>query len=129
MAFEKTSYSLPKWLVTTVICSCRKALQWPFTDVYKINALKNLAIFAGKHLRWIFFIINFTKKRLQYRCFPMNIAKCLGAAFYIEPSRSLRFSEILCYDRITLDVFWYKIDIFHISCVIALFSFVTLVLE
>ena len=59
----------------------------------------------------------------------MNIAKCLGAAFYIEPSRSLRFSEILCYDRITLDIFWYKIDIFHISCVPALFSFVTLVLE
>ena len=59
----------------------------------------------------------------------MNIAKCLGAAFYIEPSHSLRFSEILCYDRITLDVFWYKIDIFHISCVPALFSFVILVLE
>ena len=59
----------------------------------------------------------------------MNIAKCLGTAFYVEPSRLLRFSEILCYDRITLDVFWYKIDIFHISCVTALFPFVTLVLE
>ena len=35
----------------------------------------------------------------------MNIAKCLGTAFYIELSRSLWFSEILCDDKITLDVF------------------------
>ena len=59
----------------------------------------------------------------------MNIAKCFGTAFYIEPSCSFWFSEVLHYDRITLDIFWYEIDIFHISCVIALFSFVTLVLE
>ena len=26
----------------------------------------------------------------------------------------------------SLDISWYKIDIFHISCVIALFSFITL---
>ena len=59
----------------------------------------------------------------------MNIAKYLGTAFYVEPSRSLQISEMLCYDKITLDAFWYKIDIFHNSCVIALFSFVTPVLE
>ena len=72
----------------------QESAQQPFTDVYKIDALKNLAIFTGKLLRWRFFLINFTKKRLQHRCFPMNITKCLGKAFYIEPSRSLWFSEI-----------------------------------
>ena len=108
-----------------VICSCRKGLKYLFTDVYKIDTLKSLAIFTGKYPRWRFFIINFIKKRLQHRYFPMNIAKCLGTAFYIETSRSLCFSEILCDDRITLDVFWYKIDICNISCVI-FFSFVTL---
>ena len=51
---------------------------------YKINALKNLAIFTGKHLCWRFLLINLIKKRLQDRCFPVNIAKCLGTAFYIE---------------------------------------------
>ena len=114
----------------SVICSCRKAFKQPFTDVYKIDVLKNLAIFTGKHLRWRFFLISFINKVLQHRCFTMNIAKCLSTVFYIDStSRSLCFSEILCDDGITSDVFGYKIDIFHISCVIALFSFVTLVLE
>ena len=50
---------------------------------YKIDALKNLAIFTGKHLCWRFFLINFIKKRLQHRCFPVNIAKCLSTTFYM----------------------------------------------
>ena len=65
-------------------------------------------------MRWRFILVNFIKRRLQHRYFPMNIAKYL---------------KILRDNRITVDVFRYKIDIFHISCVIALFSFVTLVLE
>ena len=36
--------------------------------------LKNLAIFTEKHLCWSLFLIKFIKKRLQYRCFPMNMA-------------------------------------------------------
>ena len=51
---------------------------------YKINPLKNLAIFKGKHLCGRFFLINSIKKRLRNRCFPVNIAKCLSTAFYIE---------------------------------------------
>ena len=35
----------------------------------KIDALKNLAIFTGKHLRWRFFLINFIKKRHRHRSF------------------------------------------------------------
>ena len=51
---------------------------------YKIDALENLVIFTGKPLCWRFFLINFFKKRLQQRRFPVNIAKCLSTAFYIE---------------------------------------------
>ena len=51
---------------------------------YKTDALKNLAIFTGKHLCWRFFLINFIKKRQQLRRFPVNIAKCLSTAFYVE---------------------------------------------
>ena len=50
----------------------------------KLDALKNLAIFTGKHLGWRFFLINFIKKRHQHRCFSVNVTKCLSTAFYIE---------------------------------------------
>ena len=53
----------------------------------KIDALKNLAIFTGKHLAWRFFLINFIKKRHQHRCFSVNVAKCLSTSFYIEHIR------------------------------------------
>ena len=67
-----------------VICSCRKNVQIAIHRRLQNDALKNLAIFTGKYLRWGFFLINFIKKRLQLRCFPMKTAKCLSAAFYIE---------------------------------------------
>ena len=38
----------------------------------KNASLKNFAIFTRKHLRWSLF-----KKRIQHRCFPVNIAKFL----------------------------------------------------
>ena len=57
------------------------------------DALQNLAIFTGKHLCWRFFLINFIKKRLQHRCFPVNIAKCLSTAFYIEYICEYEFFE------------------------------------
>ena len=50
------------------------------------GVLRNLAVFPGKHLCWSLFLIkdykgpqacNFIKKRLQHRCFPVNIAKFL----------------------------------------------------
>ena len=40
---------------------------------YKKAALSNFAIFTGKHLK----ACNFIKKRLQYKCFPVNIADFL----------------------------------------------------
>ena len=57
------------------------------------DALQNLAIFTGKQLCWRFFLINFIKKRLQHRCFPVNIAKCLSTAFYIEYICEYEFFE------------------------------------
>ena len=47
---------------------------------YKKAVLNNLAILIGKHLCWSLFLIqasNFITKRLQHRCFPVNIAKFL----------------------------------------------------
>ena len=38
---------------------------------FKIDVLKNFAIFTGKHLCW----------SLQHRCFPVNIAKFLRTPF------------------------------------------------
>ena len=60
--------------------------------LFKIVALKNFAIFTGKHLCWSL-LFNKTpatllKKRLQHRCFPVNIAKILRA-FFLEHFRWL----------------------------------------
>ena len=46
----------------------------------KIGVPKNFAIFKGKQMCWN----NFIKRRLQLRLFPMNIAKFLRTAFFIE---------------------------------------------
>ena len=65
---------------------------------YKIDALKNLVMFTEEHLCWRFFLINFIKKRLQHRCFPVNVAKCLSTAFHIEIYVNTSFLNImLCY--------------------------------
>ena len=62
------------------------------------DALQNLAIFTGKHLCWRFFLINFIKKRLQHRSFPVNVAKYLSTDFHIEIYVNMSFLNIiLCY--------------------------------
>ena len=55
----------------------------------KIDVHKNFAIFTGEHLSWSLFLIkllnrDFSKKRLQHRCFPVNIAKFLKTPFFTE---------------------------------------------
>ena len=47
---------------------------------FKIGARESLAIFTEKRLK----ACDFIKKRLQHRCFPVNIAKFLRTAFFIE---------------------------------------------
>ena len=46
---------------------------------YKKAALKNVLIFTGKHLCWSLYlqVCNFIKKRLQHRCFTVNMPKFL----------------------------------------------------
>ena len=62
------------------------------------DALQNLAIFTEKRLCWRFFLINFIKKRLQHRCFSVNVAKCLSTVFHIEIYVNMSFLNImLCY--------------------------------
>ena len=52
---------------------------------FKIDVIKKFAKFARKHLYWGLFLINFVKKRLQYRYFPLNIAKSLKTAHRTPP--------------------------------------------
>ena len=59
---------------------------------FEIGVLKGFAIFTGKYLCWSLFLIvaglkacDFLKKKLQYRCFPENIAKKnFKNSFFIE---------------------------------------------
>ena len=60
---------------------------------FKIGALKNFEIFTGKHFCWwSLFLI----KLQAFRCFPVNIAKFLRAAFFIEHFRWLLL-QMLCF--------------------------------
>ena len=68
-----------------------KVQKQPPEVFYKKAVLQTFAIFAGKHLRWSPWLVklqawacNFIKKRLQHRCFPVNIAEFLRIAIFIE---------------------------------------------
>ena len=75
---------------------------------FKKGVLKNLAIFARKHLCWSLILIKLQtwrpafllKQRHQHRYFPVNIAKLLRTIFLKNTFCSLYFSEILSDDRI-----------------------------
>ena len=60
----------------------------PLEVFCKIGVLKDFANFTGKHVLESLFnkiaalrACNFTKKRLQRRCFPMKFAKSLRTSF------------------------------------------------
>ena len=83
--FGENVLSLPMWLVTTVLFDPVGKRSKSHSQMFcKIDTLKNLFIFTGKHLCWRFFLTAFIKKRHQHRCFPVNIGKCFSTAFYIE---------------------------------------------
>ena len=78
-----------------IMASCRISFTAYFLRVksirskmfFDIGVLKNSAIFTGKHLSWSLFLLKlqaFFKKRLQHRCFPVNIAKFLITPFFTE---------------------------------------------
>ena len=94
---------------------------------FKIAVLKNFTITVKKHLCWNVFLIKFQadrpaflfKKRLKHSCF---LKKSLRTAFFVEHIKvCYTFSKFYVMIEF-LDVFGYKIDIFHISCTIALIS-------
>ena len=84
-----------------VICSCRKMNQTNIKKkilssnlsqmFFKIAALRNFAVLSIKHLCWSLFLIKLQawrttfllKRRLQHRCFPVNITKSLRTDFFI----------------------------------------------
>ena len=61
---------------------------------FKIGLLKNFAIFTGKHLCWSLLIklqVWRPAKRLQHRCFRVNIAKFLWISFLQNTSIGCSF--------------------------------------
>ena len=80
--------SKTKLKMKTIYISFYKQL---IADVLQKSVLKNFAIFTEERLCWSLFLIklrpkayNFIKKKLQQRCFPVNIAKFWRKAFFIE---------------------------------------------
>ena len=54
---------------------------------FKTGVLENFAHFTAKYLCWSLFLIKliqFIKKRLQHRCFPVKFQKFLKATFFTE---------------------------------------------
>ena len=64
----------------------------PFADALQNRCTKNFTKLTGKHLCWSLFLIKLQtwrpstvlKKRLQHRCFPVNITKSLWTGFFIK---------------------------------------------
>ena len=49
--------------------------------VVRICSSQNFSNFTGKHLCWSLFLIHFSEKRLQHRCFAVKYVKILRASF------------------------------------------------
>ena len=73
---------------------CRRSCPEMF---YKIGVLKNFSKFTEKQLRLSLFFIKrsviLLKKRLQHRCFPVNIAKFLRTLYLEDTSGRHVFVE------------------------------------
>ena len=119
--FEKTSSSLPMLFVHIEKSSSETLRSSRLQMFSKIVVLKNFSsLFLIKLGPWrLAFLL---KKRFQQTCLPVNIAKFLRTAFLRNTFCSL------CFD-VMIEFFDTKLTCFHISCTIALFSFITLVLE
>ena len=89
--FKKMSSSIPKFLVM-LLAHVGKRSNSCLQMISKTGVFKNFAIFTGKKLCWSLFFIKFQdwrltflfKKRLQRRCFSVDIASFLRTAFFFE---------------------------------------------
>ena len=78
--------------------------------IFKTSVLKYLAIFTGKHLCRILFLIKFQdwrvaflfKKRLQRRCYFCECCRIFKYSFFIEDLSIIPFRNF---------IWWYIIDI------------------
>ena len=88
---------------------CRSSRSQMFS---KIGVLKKLAMFTRKHLCWSLFLI----KLQTFRCFPVNIAKLLRAAFlYNTPGG--------CFCKCSVWHYIFKKTLLNIRCTTRCHSF------
>ena len=86
---------------------------------FRTGGFKHFAMFIGKNLYWSHFLIKIQywthaflfKKRLQHRCFYVNIAKFLKTAFSYKTC-SLYLSEILLTDKI-IDNWYFRVKLYY----------------
>ena len=89
-AYFKKIFAASKASLVFIKDRCRTSRSQMF---FKIVVLKNFAIFTGKHLK----ACNFIKKRLQYKCFPVNIGKFLRATFFNRTPPVAASADVLFY--------------------------------
>ena len=81
--FTKRSVFFIRHLKTNKLLRTKRIIRGSHSLMFfKIGVLKNFLTCKGKHQCWSLFSINlqaynFIKKRLQHRCFPVNITKFL----------------------------------------------------
>ena len=105
-------YDVVAWLIFWCFVPVGKRSNSCSQMLYKTDPITNLAIFTRKYLCWSFFLINFIKKRLQHRWFPVNIAKCLSTVTYIEHLLFIKIFQNFMRWWNSLDVFGYKFIFF-----------------
>ena len=111
MCSESSMFAVELLVNSAVVCIVALSFQKQSPEVfYKKNVLRNFTKFAGKHLCQSLFInkvaglrpATLLKKRLWYRCFPVNFVKLLRTPFLQNTSGRL----LLCFEHA---------QIFHIS--------------
>ena len=69
---------------------------------FKVGVLKNFANFTGKHLYWSLILINFIKKRLQHRVFPVEFAKFLRTPLFYRVALVASSIFLIFFSKIVL---------------------------
>ena len=104
MCSESSMFAVELLVNSAVVCIVALSFQKQSPEVfYKKNVLRNFTKFAGKHLCQSLFInkvaglrpATLLKKRLWYRCFPVNFVKRLRTHFLQNTSGRL----LLCFEH------------------------------
>ena len=104
MCSESSMFAVELLVNSAVVCIVALSFQKQSPEVfYKKNVLRNFTKFAGKHLCQSLFInkvaglrpATLLKKRLWYRCFPVNFVKLLRTSLLQSTSGRL----LLCFEH------------------------------